>query len=69
VKQPIFTKTLSLLQVIKTGWSTTLVMGGITTDHEMHDSEEEDKYHMVGVKMETSSEKPDSTADGPSPKR
>jgi hypothetical protein len=69
VKQPIFTKTLSPLQVIKTGWSTTLIMRGIATDHEMHDSEEEDKYHMVGVETEMSSEKSDSTADGPSPGR
>jgi hypothetical protein len=38
IKQPIFAKTLSPLQVIKTGWSTTLIMWGIATDHEMHDS-------------------------------
>lgn len=67
VKQPIFTTPPSPVQVIKTGWSTTLVMGGITADHDMHDSEgegEEAKYHMIGVEKEMSWEKIDSTADG-----
>jgi hypothetical protein len=44
-------------------------LGGIATDYEIHDSEEEDEYHMVGVEMEMSLEKPDSTADSPSPEQ
>jgi hypothetical protein len=50
IKQPIFAKMLSPLQVIKTGWSTTLVMGGIATDHEMHDSKEETSITLLGLK-------------------
>jgi hypothetical protein len=64
-KQHIFMETLSPQQVIKTGWSTTLVMGGIDEMLAVHsDSGEvgdDDEYQMVGVEM--SSEKTDSTVD------
>jgi hypothetical protein len=64
-KQHIFAKMLSPQQVIKTGWSTTLVMGGIDEMLAVHSDskevEDDDEYQMVGVEM--SSEKTDSTVD------
>jgi hypothetical protein len=65
VKQHIFAKTLSPQQVIKTGWSMTLVMGGIDEMLAVHSDsrevEDDDKYQMVGVEMLL--EKNDSTVD------
>jgi hypothetical protein len=53
---------LSPQQVIKTGWSTTLVMGGIDEMLAVHsDSGEVEDDDEYGV--ETSSEKTDSTVD------
>ena len=55
IKQQVNKKKLSLWPMMKTGWSTTLIMGD--GDHEMEGQSDNDEYQMLEVKKssETSS--------------